>query len=334
MKASFSLLHDLRVAHQLVKPGFARARGTIAPTSRVFCPLLASVPVMSATMALPPAVSSGCDLLGQVRLGSGVKPSCCRQRLTLASKPPPSPADMLTLTAACALSAPVSANFATRNGPPGDFLPAGRHFPLRFGWPAEAAAAGTAPSCCRHQSADATAAVAPAPAPPGSSRDLRNSMKAGFCSRHQFVIPGHLEKPRHAVAAREWPPGCGSSLPSRDSDRLARKAGRLGPRSPPAAPACASSSSDTGPSPTWPRQRFTLSRSLPARPGNGTTLTSACLPSLPATRKEATRICPEEPPAIRRAASTEAWADHPKCPGGSGAYQRLKCRGDPAAFLH
>ena len=50
---------------------------------------------------------------------TGPRPSWSRQRLTLASRPPPSPGDMLTLMLAWELAAPVTRNLATRNCPPG-----------------------------------------------------------------------------------------------------------------------------------------------------------------------------------------------------------------------
>src|SRR5437016_5734446 len=65
------------------------------------------------------------SLLMSVSLESP-RPSWPRQRFTLATKPPPSPADMLTFTAARAFPSPSIRNLVTRKPPAGaSFQPAG-----------------------------------------------------------------------------------------------------------------------------------------------------------------------------------------------------------------
>src|SRR5208282_6944354 len=68
---------------------------------------------MSTRWALPPVISTGVVKISEM----GDKPSCPRQRFTLADNPPPSPGDELTLTAAVAPPSPVRMNLATRNCP-------------------------------------------------------------------------------------------------------------------------------------------------------------------------------------------------------------------------
>src|SRR5258707_13031213 len=97
-------------------------------------------------------------------------------------RPPPSPADMLILTAACAFSAPVMTNLATRNCPaaascqPGGTSHAGLPCPEPFPDAGPDGAASGAPpmgGCEGGNPADAVTA--------GKLTDLRNSINAGFC---------------------------------------------------------------------------------------------------------------------------------------------------------
>src|SRR5208282_437021 len=73
---------------------------------------------MSTSDALPPATSIAVTDLIASSSDNGVRPSWPRQRLMLPIRPPPSPVELLTLTAAVPPPAPVSMNLATRNCPP------------------------------------------------------------------------------------------------------------------------------------------------------------------------------------------------------------------------
>src|SRR5207245_1680589 len=85
-----------------------------------------SVPLISIKVALPAGMSTlVASLLMSVSLESP-RPSWPRQRFTLATNPPPPPADTLTFTAARALPPPSIRNLATRKPPAGaSFHPAG-----------------------------------------------------------------------------------------------------------------------------------------------------------------------------------------------------------------
>src|SRR5208282_5108809 len=86
--------------------------------SRTGWPVRASVPLRSTSDALPPATSIVVTDWFTSASDAGARPSWPRQRLTLPIKPPPSPAELLTLTAAVPPPSPVSMNLATRNCPP------------------------------------------------------------------------------------------------------------------------------------------------------------------------------------------------------------------------
>src|SRR5262249_44935852 len=75
-------------------------------------------PAISTNIAFPAAVSIDVTSLVKSSSESGLSPSWPRQRLTFITNPPPSPANILTLTAACSLSAPVIRNLAANIGPP------------------------------------------------------------------------------------------------------------------------------------------------------------------------------------------------------------------------
>src|SRR5437588_5884834 len=154
----------------------------MAPTSRAFWLVLASVPDISTKIALPVSVSIDVTSLLSSVSDKSFKPSCLRQRLTFMARPPPSPADMLTLMAALALSAPLTMNLATRNCPAGTSCqPEGTcQFGLfpegeTFGAACPAGAPEPPIGGCEAGRSAWVAAGAP------KVTDFRNSRNAGFC---------------------------------------------------------------------------------------------------------------------------------------------------------
>src|ERR1700691_5827921 len=84
-------------------------------TSR--CPALAPAPAASTKVAGPAAVSSVPATPPNWSSTIGERPSCPRQRLTLASAPPTAPGKKLTVTAAVAPSLPATEKLLNNIGP-------------------------------------------------------------------------------------------------------------------------------------------------------------------------------------------------------------------------